>query len=97
MELRYADRALEKMCTDSRHMQRKLGAQIAKTLQLRLTELRRVESMADLLMGTGKWEELTADRSGQWAAHLSRNWRLIVLPDGPDEITVLVVEIVDYH
>lgn len=97
MELRYADRALERVCTDSRRMQRELGAQVAKALRMRITELIRVETITDLLLVTGRWEQLTADRSGQWSARLSRNWRLIVEPDDLDSVTVLVVEITDYH
>ena len=49
MELRYADRELERRCTEQRYMQRKLGAQRAKALRLRLDELRRAEELADLL------------------------------------------------
>lgn len=78
-------------------MQKKLGADVAKKLQLRITELIRVEEMADLLVGTGKWEQLKGDRSGQWSARLTANWRLIVQPEEGDRVAVLVVEIVDYH
>lgn len=78
-------------------MQKKLGADVAKKLQLRITELIRVEEMADLLLGTGKWEQLKGDRSGEWSARLTANWRLIVQPEEGDRVAVLVVEIVDYH
>lgn len=83
-------------------MQRELGAQVAKALRLRVTELIRVEHMTDLLHVTGRWEQLGADRAGQWSARLTANWRLIVHPDGPDSdislvVAVLAVEIVDYH
>lgn len=78
-------------------MQRKLGAQVAKTLKLRIFELRYATGMADLLAGTGRWEELSGDRAGQWSARLTANWRLIVQPRGREEITVIVIEIVDYH
>ena len=54
MELRYADRELERQCTEGRYMQRKLGAQRAKALRLRLDELRRAEELADLLFFGGK-------------------------------------------
>lgn len=98
MELRYASRDLERICTDARRMQRDLGAQVAKALKLRITELVRVDAMSDLLLGTGRWEELRADRAGQWSARLTGNWRLIVEPDSEhDEVVVLIVEIVDYH
>jgi proteic killer suppression protein len=53
--------------------------------------------MADLLAGPGRWEELTGDRAGQWSARLTSNWRLIVQPEQRDVITVIIVEIVDYH
>lgn len=77
-------------------MQRRLGAEVAKALKLRLFELRATTDMPLLLQGRGRWEELRGDRSGQWSARLSANWRLIVEPDHGD-VTVLIVEIVDYH
>jgi proteic killer suppression protein len=97
MELRFATRDLERICADARRMQRALGAQVAKALKLRIAELTRVEDMADLLLGTGRWEELTADRSGQWSARLTGNKRLVVQPGDGDDVVVLVVEIIDYH
>jgi len=96
MELRYVTNELEKQCTEERYMQRKLGVQVAKSLRLRLTELRRASAPADLLLGAGNWEELTQDRQGQWSARLTKNWRLIVEPEGND-IIVWIIEIVDYH
>lgn len=97
MRLSYADNRLERICTDERQMQKKLGANVAKKLKLRMAELVRVEEMQDLLVGTGKWEQLTGNRVGQWSAHLTANWRLIVEPAEGEQVTVLVVEIVDYH
>ncbi len=96
MELRYASGDLKRVCTDMRLMQKRVGVDVAKTLQRRIKELEFVQTMEDLLHGTGKWEQLKADRAGQWSARLSANWRLIVAPDG-DNIAVLIVEIVDYH
>lgn len=96
MELRYASRELERQCTEQRHMQRRLGAQASKALRLRIAELRYAQEMADLLRGTGRWEELHGDREGQWSARLTRNWRLVV--ESVDETTlVTVIEIIDYH
>ncbi len=97
MEVRYATRDLERVCTDTRRMQTALGANLAKKLKLRIAELIYVEGMADLLEGPGRWEELKADRAGQWSARLTGNWRLIVQSEEGDEVTVLVVEIIDYH
>lgn len=97
MEVRYADRKVERICTNARRMKRELGAAVAKRLQLRIAELYNVDSFADLLLGTGRWEQLTADRAGQWSARLSRNWRLIVVDEGGSPVVACVVEITDYH
>ncbi|WP_194948940.1 type II toxin-antitoxin system RelE/ParE family toxin [Actinomyces trachealis] len=97
MEVRYADRKVEKVCIDERQMKRALDATVAKKLRLRIAELYNVESFADLLRGTGRWEQLTGDRAGQWSARLSANWRLIVTDEGGTPVVACVVEIVDYH
>ena len=97
MELRYADNELERQCTDARYMQRKLGAQRAKALRLRLDELRRVEDPSDLLFIAGKWEELKGNRAGQWSGRLTGNWRIIFEPAQTTITIVLIREIVDYH
>lgn len=97
MEVRYADRKVERICTNARQMKRELDAAVAKRLQLRIAELYNVDSFADLLLVTGRWEQLTADRAGQWSARLSRNWRLIVVDEGGSPVVACVVEITDYH
>lgn len=99
MDLRYSSRELERLCTNQARMQAKLGSSTAKALQRRLGELAYVLDMSDLLLGTGRWEELRGDRAGQWSSRLSRNWRLIVMPEATEEaaVTVLVLEITDYH
>lgn len=97
MHLEYATKKLERICTDARHMQRKLGAQVARSLKLRIAELRNGQDMTDLLVGLGRWEELSGDRQGQWSARLTGNWRLIVEPHGSGSATVHVVDITDYH
>ena len=78
-------------------MQKKLGAAIAKPLKLRIAELRSARDFDDLLLGTGRWEQLSANRAGEWSARLTANWRLIVEQTSSTSATALVVEIVDYH
>lgn len=97
MELRYATNELERQCTNERHMGRRLGAQVAKALKLRLNDLRSVDELSDLRFFGGKWEELKGDRAGQWSARLTANWRLIVEPLDDVITVVLVTEITDYH
>lgn len=43
MELRYASRELERICTDGRRMQAAPGTNVAKKLKLRIAELTYVE------------------------------------------------------
>lgn len=96
MQLRYANKKLRRTCTEARYMQKELGADHAKALKLRLNELRIAHELQDLLLFGGKWEQLVGDRSGQWSARVSKNWRLIVQPESGNT-EVLIVELVDYH
>lgn len=96
----YSSKQLEKECTDEREMKRKRGP-LAPKLRLRINALEAANSLEELLTldPLGRWHQLTADRAGQWAGRLSPNWRLIVEQvDGEGyAVTVLVVEIEDYH
>ena len=78
-------------------MVRELGAQVAKALKLRVAELQRVREFPDLVVGTGRWEPLSADRTGQWSARLTANYRLIVKEERDGVAIALLVEIADYH
>ena len=95
-DLEYADKYIERLCTDERFMKREIGAEAAGHLMKRMVELRSVTVVEDLLQGTGRWEELTGDRLGQWSARLGKNWRLIIEAMRGD-IQIIVVEVVDYH
>ncbi|WP_336249127.1 type II toxin-antitoxin system RelE/ParE family toxin [Stomatohabitans albus] len=97
MRVAFASKELERICTDERYMQRKLGAKVAKTLKIRIASLTRAQHTDDLLEDIGHWKPLTADRSGQWSARLTGNWRLIIEPDESQCITVTVIAVEDYH
>lgn len=97
MEVIYASHRLERNCTSSSRMQREYGAQVAKVLRRRITELIAVETFDDLLRGTGKWEQLTGERVGQWSARLTANWRLIVSGRSDQAVIACVEEVIDYH
>lgn len=97
MKLGYGSEELRKVCTDEKRMKRRFDIKVVKTLRRRLQELVAARSMEDLLLGTGKWERLQADRAGQWSARLSANWRLIVTEVDEGDVDVIIVEIVDYH
>jgi proteic killer suppression protein len=102
MEVRYENRNLQKLCTDEQQMRRE-RIDIAPKLRLRIAALKTATTIADLvaLDPLGNWHPLTADRAGTWAGSLSRNWRLVIRPEGEGlvvaAVEVTVVEIVDYH
>lgn len=96
----YSSRQLEKECTDEREMKRKRGP-LAPKLRLRINALELANSLEELrtLDPLGKWHQLTANRAGNWASKLSANWRLVVEEIGGEgsAVTVMVIEIEDYH
>ena len=87
---------MERVCGDDRAMRREYGADVAKRLRQRLTALRGAAAVEELLHNPGRWEQLTADRTGYWSGRLSANRRLIVEPT-EDGLEVVVIEVVDYH
>jgi len=111
MEIVFAARKLQKLCSEKKKMVKELGAECAAKLQQRLSEMAAVETLEDLRTLPGaRCHELTADRQGQLAADLKYPQRLIFVPDHdplpvkPDggldwhEVKrVRIVEIVDYH
>jgi proteic killer suppression protein len=102
MQVTYSDKSLERLCTDEKEMKKK-RADIATKLRQRIKALEAAPTVGDLptYNPLGNWHELTGDRSGTWSGNLSRNWRIIIRPegDGPssEAVTVTVIEIVDYH
>lgn len=102
MDVDYADNGLRKLCTDEKVMRRK-RIDIEVKLKLRLNALRAAEKFGDLRSADplGKWHPLGDEYPDQWAGELSRNWRLLVRPEGEepeDERTeVTVLDIKDYH
>jgi len=103
MQVLFASKSLERLCTDQREMRRR-RADIAKKLPLRIKALEAAPTVGDLPAWdpSGKWHRLTQDRSGTWAAWVSRNHRIVVRPEGEgldvDAVTVTVLDAgEDYH
>ena len=110
MEISYANRRIEKICTDEKAARKELGHDGAKVLRKRLDQMRYVESLEDLRLQAGGWHELVGDRKGELACSLTKLKRLVFMPANdpiptkPDggldwsKITaVMNIEIVDYH
>jgi proteic killer suppression protein len=111
MEIAFVSRKMAKLCNSTKEMRGKLGNRNAEALQLRLTQLKSVDTLEDLRKVPGaRCHELKDDRKGQLAVGLVHPRRLIFQPDHdplpakPDggldwqQVTrVIVMEIVDYH
>jgi proteic killer suppression protein len=110
MDISYANRKIQKICTDEKAARKVLGQAGAEVLQERLKQMQDVACLEDLRFLPGAWHELVGDRKGQLACSLLKRVRLIfvpandplpVKPDGGldwSEITaVMNLEIVDYH
>ena len=102
MEVRYADKKLEKLCTDEREMQKK-RADIADKLRRRIKALETANTVGELSSHDplGYWHQLSANLDSLWAGKLSANWRLLIQPEGSaepwDAVAVTVIDIDDYH
>ena len=111
MELVFANRKLQKLCSEVKRMNADLGMACAAKLQQRLAELTAAERLEDLRFLPGpRCHELSGDRAGQLAVDLKHPRRLVFQPaDDPvprksdggldwSLVTrVLILEIVDYH
>lgn len=108
MKISFLDADIEALCKQSKLATRKLGAESAKKLQRRMSELFAANTAAELV--AGRFHPLERDRAGQYAVDLHGGCRLIfkptkqpppARPDGSidwaqvDEITI--IEAGDYH
>jgi proteic killer suppression protein len=108
MKVSYANEDLETLCKQEKVATKKLGAESAKKLQRRLSELHAASVVSELAIG--RPHPLEYDRAGQFAVDLHKGKRLIFRPthqpppckvDGSidwsqvAEITIVGAE--DYH
>lgn len=108
MTILFADRDLERLCSEEREARRRFGAEGARKLRARLADLRAATRVRDLL--AGRPHPLRHDRSGQFAVDLHGGRRLVFAPahepvpldptgavDWTQVTTVCIVFIGDYH
>ncbi len=108
MKVSYEDKDIETLCRQLKAATKKLGAESAKKLQRRLSELHAASVVSELAIG--RPHPLEYDRAGQFAVDLHKGKRLIFEPtlrpppfkvDGSidwsqvAEITIIGAE--DYH
>jgi toxin HigB-1 len=107
VDLSFASRKLEKLCTHSREATKVLGADVSRKLASRLADLLAAETAAELAVG--RPHPLTGDRAGQFAVDLAGGVRLVFRPRSPAPLrpdgavawervsSVEIVFIGDYH
>ena len=108
MEISFADTAVESLCRQTKLATKTLGAESAKKLQRRLTELFNAENVAELV--AGRPHPLLGKRAGTFALDLHGGQRLVFKPtlrpppakkdggiDWASVTKVTITELGDYH
>ena len=86
MDIEFGDSKLKKLSEDRRVAARKLGADSARRLGTRLSEIQAASNVGELF--AGKPHPLTGDREGEFAVSLSGGDRLVFVPnDNPTPTT----------
>ncbi len=109
MKIVIDDRRVRKLCEDSRHAQKKLGAKVARKLRVRLSDLDAAESLFDLPPAY-RPHALGGERDGQFAIDIDWAHRIVMeCADEPPPLddnealqwgavrAVRIVFIGDYH
>ena len=110
IDVAWGNRKLEDACSSDAAGIRRWGADRWSTIRRRLASVRAAPTLADLDGVPGGCHQLTADRVGQYAMTVSKNYRLIFILDhdplptlldgGTDRARVTairILEVVDYH
>lgn len=108
MEIHFKDKNVRKLCEKQGDAEKEHGANCARKLRARLSELEAASRVTDLL--AGRPHPLKGDRAGQFALDLAGGKRLVFTPDhdpcpthpegGIDwtQVTIVLIECVeDYH
>lgn len=110
MEIKFANKKLDKFANDYKKCQKVMGAVRAKLYFMRLGDLAKANTLEDVRYLPGNFHELKLNRKGQWACDLDQPYRLIFTPlirpiptneSGQyiwiEIISIEIVEIINYH
>lgn len=108
MEITFKGKKVRDLCQKQAAADKKLGADCARKLRTRLSDLEATTSVTDLVAGNP--HPLKGDRAGQFALDLAGGWRLVFAPGHdpcptrPDggidwsQVTIVCIEYIgDYH
>lgn len=104
MEIDYANSQMRKTLESSILIGKKYG-HLRRKLEIRLSELRTVDSLAEISQNPPpRRHKLTHNKAGCWGVDVSKNWRIILMPIGrfdPDNLNTItrvqILDIEDYH
>jgi len=109
VEVSFNGPRLQKVCSSEKALVRKYGAEVARKVQLRLTQLDAAETLEDMRTLPGRCHELKGERRDELAVDLHQQYRLVFRPAGEPPTKadggldwsvvseIVVTEIVDYH
>jgi plasmid maintenance system killer protein len=86
MEIQISDRKLKKALEDEKECRKRLGAEMAKKIQIRMGVLLAAESLADFWppsSGPERCHELKGDLAGTFSMDLKQPYRLLFEPTDP--------------
>jgi proteic killer suppression protein len=93
MDIAFKDEKLRKLCENSQWALRHLGADCARKLRTRLSDLEAAEHVRELV--AGRPHPLEGDRDGQFALDLAKGSRLVFEPNH-DPCPCLETEAIDW-
>ena len=106
MDILFADKGLEHLCSNQKEQTKRLGKIGAKKLRGRLADLVAAKTVTELV--AGRPHPLAGDRGGQFALDLDKGRRLVFEPSDPPTAadgsitwnqvsSIRIVFIGDYH
>ena len=98
MEVRFADKDLDKLETDPR-FDAGYPQEVVRKFRLRMQLIRQAEDERDFYaMKSLHYEKLKGKRSHQRSMRLNQQWRLVLtIEQARDQKVVVVISIEDYH
>lgn len=106
MIIYFRTRKLQKMCSNKKEAERKLGAKMAGKLLQRMMELSAATNLKEIAsLPPARCHELSGDRRGQLSVDLDHPYRVLFIPahkhlpikldGGLDWLKVIEIEIID--
>lgn len=103
MKITYASKKIEKCFSDYSVMQKKIGAELTRSVKKHIDRLVAADTFGDFLsLGLGHPEQLSGYEQIRYSLHVSANARLIIEPNATQDTLMVCSEVEiegvsDYH